>query len=337
MILGKTAMDEGALGASGQAPGFPACQNPLRLGFTPGGSSSGSAAAVAAGFAALALGSDTMGSVRIPAACCGVVGLKPTAGLLSRSGILPLSETLDCVGVLAREARDAATLLSLIARFDQEDLQSTEAPAQWRDQLAGEIATVWSGRSVGVPDPTALGVLDPTVEEAFAAACAALATAGVAVRPIEIRGWRPPETRRAALLLAEAEASVTHAALVDDDAAASAAYRAALAYGRGASAAKLVTAGRILSRARAGVTRALGAVDAIILPTEPFRAFPHGLGRDARQGDLTTLASIAGLPALAVPWPASDGGLPASLQIVGAPHEEARILALADILGLRLR
>ena len=332
VILGKTAMDEGALGATGQAPGFPPCQNPLRPGFTPGGSSSGSAAAIAAGFGALAIGSDTMGSVRIPAACCGVSGLKPTAGLIPRTGVLPLSTTLDCVGMVARDARDAAALLALLAGFDREDALSVAAPADWRARLESPSATGWSGQRVGVLNRDAFTALEPAVGEAFDAACAALASAGVSLTPIDIPDWRPPETRRAALLLSEAEASVTHAALVDDDAAASEAYRAALAFGRQASAGKLVTALEILRRSKAGVMSALSKVDAIILPTEPFRAFPHGQGAGAQQGDFTTLASIAGLPALAVPWPAPDGGLPASIQFVAGPYEEARLVALAGML-----
>ncbi len=335
VILGKTAMDEGALGASGQAPGFPPCENPLRPGFTPGGSSSGSAAAVAAGFCALALGSDTMGSVRIPAACCGLVGLKPTAGLIPRTGVLPLSATLDCIGVLARDARDAAVLVSLLAGFDPEDLLSVEAPAGWRPGLRDGSATPRTGYRVGVLDLGAFAPLDPAIGDAFVAACAALEAAGVAVTPIDIAGWRPAETRRAALLIAEAEASVAHAALIDQAAAASQSYRAALAFGRQASAAKLVAALEILRRAKSGVTRALGQVDAIILPTEPYRAFPHGQGAGARQGDFTTLASIAGLPALAVPWPASEGGLPASVQIITRPYEEARLVALAGMMARR--
>ena len=103
-------------------------------------------------------------------------------------------------------------------------------------------------------------------------------------------------------------------------------------FGRQASAEKLVAVAGVLRRAKIGVMRALDEVDAIVMPTEPFRAFPHGQGKDSRQGDLTTLASIAGLPALAVPWPAADGELPASMQIVGRPYEEARLVALAGVL-----
>ncbi len=335
VILGKTAMDEGALGASGQAPGFPPCENPLRPGFTPGGSSSGSAAAVAASFCALALGTDTMGSVRIPAACCGVAGLKPTAGLIPRTGVLSLSATLDCIGVLAHHPRDAATMMSLLAGFDPEDLLSVEAPADWRPGLRDGSATLRAAQKVGILDHNAFAPLDPAVGDAFVAACAALEAAGVAVTPIDIPGWRPQEARRAALLIAEAEASVAHAGLIDQATAASESYRAALAFGRQASSAKLVASLDILRRTRAGVTRALAHVDAIILPTEPYRAFPHGQGTGARQGDFTTLASIAGLPALALPWPASDGGLPASVQIVTRPYEEARLVALAAMMTRR--
>ncbi len=206
--------------------GISGLANPLLPGFTPGGSSSGSAAAVAAGFCALALGTDTMGSVRIPAACCGVAGLKPTAGLIPRTGVLPLSATLDCVGVLAHDPRDAAALIALLASFDPEDLLAVAAPANWCPGSEEESATSGAPPQVGILDLAALGPLDNAVRDALIAACAALEASGVVVTPIEIPGWRPPETRRAALLIAEAEASVAHAALIDQDTAASESYRA---------------------------------------------------------------------------------------------------------------
>ena len=119
IILGKVALHEGALGATTSAPRR--CDNPLAPGFTPGGSSGGSGAAVAAGFAALAIGTDTMGSVRIPAAYCGVVGFKPTAGLVGRSLVTPLSLTLDTVGMIARTVREAAAGLAAMVVPDADD------------------------------------------------------------------------------------------------------------------------------------------------------------------------------------------------------------------------
>ncbi|MCS6931961.1 MAG: amidase, partial [Acetobacteraceae bacterium] len=150
-ILGKTAMDEGALGATGEAPGFPPCRNPLDPRHSPGGSSGGSAAAVAAGFVRMAVGTDTMGSVRIPAAYCGVVGLKPTAGLIGRSGVEPLSDTLDTVGAIAATAEEAGRLLEALVAPDAEDPQWRPPPPGWR----ATGAALPAGLRIGLARPGA--------------------------------------------------------------------------------------------------------------------------------------------------------------------------------------
>jgi aspartyl-tRNA(Asn)/glutamyl-tRNA(Gln) amidotransferase subunit A len=326
VMIGKAALHEGALGGTCDAPGFGRCENPLQAGLTPGGSSGGSGAAIAAGFAALALGTDTMGSVRIPAAYCGVAGLKPTAGLVSRSGALALSTTLDTVGTLALRPRDAALALGLIAGFDRADRQSLRAPDGW--EAFPSSAPAWSAHRIGVPAQLDALDIEPAIAAAFEQACRAAEARGARLVRIDVEGWSPMALRRAALLLAEAEGSVEHAALIDDPEAASPSYRAALDYGRKASAARLVAALGEIAWARAGALRALGEVDALLTPTTPQRAFPHDAKAPANQADLTTLANAAGLPAIAWPWPAS--GLPASIQLVGRPFEEARIAALSE-------
>lgn len=331
VILGKLALHEGALGATTDTPGFGRCQNPLKIGLTPGGSSGGSGAAVAAGFVPWALGTDTLGSVRIPAAYCGVVGLKPSEGLVSRSGVVPLSTTLDTVGVLARDAADAVALAGLMAGEDIADPLSVPVPAGWSTEPRTPLAL----KSLRLGVPTAIGhvAVEPALLAALDEAVDRLRGAGATVVSLDISDWEPGATRRAGLLLAEAEGAVAHAALIDDASAASSAYRSALAYGRAASSTKLVAALDRLLRVRAGARRALRTVDALVLPTAPQRAFAHGAEAPDNQADLTALASVAGLPALAIPLTAPDGGLPASLQIVGRPFEEARLLAIAMALS----
>ncbi len=328
VIIGKAALHEGALGATTDTPGFGRCTNPLKDGFTPGGSSGGSAAAVAARFSPLAIGTDTMGSVRIPAAYCGVTGIKPTAGLISRSGILPLSPTLDSVGMLAMTPRDAAFGLELMAGFDKTDHQSRQAPQGWSALPVRQHQM----RQHTIALPRQLDRLDiePAIMAGYEQACRRLEACGARLVETDIARWEPAKLRRATLLLAEAEASLAHADLIDDPAAASSDYRAALDFGRKASSGRLIAAMAELAWVRAGVERVLDEADAIFLPTAPQRAFAHGSLAPASQADLSVLANVAGLPAIAFPWPANDAGLPVSMQLIGRAFDEARIVGLAD-------
>jgi aspartyl-tRNA(Asn)/glutamyl-tRNA(Gln) amidotransferase subunit A len=328
-ILGKVAMHEGALGATTDTPRL--CHNPLRHGFTPGGSSGGSGAAIAAGLADLAIGTDTMGSVRIPAAYCGVVGLKPTAGLVSRRGVVPLSPALDHVGMLAPTARLAAQGLEAMVADDPADPASRPAPAGWRALPAAPIAP--GGLRIGLPQPVSAAPMEPAIRAAWQEAAARLRDLGAIVTPLPMPRWAPTPARRAGLLLIEAEAAALHEALIDDPAAASAGFRAALDYGRKLDGIRLARALFRLAEARAAALRALDAVDALLLPTAPQRAFAHGTPPPADQADFTALANIAGLPAIALPWPADDGGLPCSVQLIGRPHAEALLVGLAAALG----
>jgi aspartyl-tRNA(Asn)/glutamyl-tRNA(Gln) amidotransferase subunit A len=325
-ILGKVAMHEGALGATTDVPRL--CHNPLRHGFTPGGSSGGSGAAIAAGLADLAIGTDTMGSVRIPAAYCGVVGLKPTAGLVSRHGVVPLSPALDHVGMLARTPRLAARGLQAMVTDDPRDTASRPAPAGWR---AATDAVTLAGLRVGLPEPILAAPMESAIRAAWDEAAQRLRDLGATVAPVAVPGWDPGATRRTGLLLIEAEAAALHEALIADPAATSPGFRAALQYGRDAGTVRLARALFRLAEVRAGALRALDACDVLLLPTVPQRAFAFGTPTPPDQADFTALANIAGLPAIAIPWPADD--LPASVQLVGRAYDEARIVGVAEALS----
>jgi aspartyl-tRNA(Asn)/glutamyl-tRNA(Gln) amidotransferase subunit A len=323
-ILGKVAMHEGALGATTDVPRL--CHNPLRHGFTPGGSSGGSGAAIAANLADLAIGTDTMGSVRIPAAYCGVVGFKPTAGLIPRTGIVPLSPSFDHVGMLARTPRLAAHGLAAMVADDPDDPASRPAPRGWQ-AVPGTPPSI-AGLRIGLPQPVLDAPMEAAIRAAWSQAAQRLRDLGASVGPVAVRGWEPGAARRAGLLLIEAEAATLHADLLADPAAASAAFRAALQYGRDAGAVRLMRARFRLDEARAGALRALDACDALLMPTAPQRAFAFGTPTPPDQADFTALANIAGLPAIALPWPAE--GLPASVQFVGRPYAEALLTGLAE-------
>ena len=189
VIIGKAAMHEGALGATTDTPGFGRCMNPLRPGYTPGGSSGGSAAAVAAGFAELAVGTDTMGSVRLPAAYCGIVGLKPTSGLVSRSGVVPLSPRLDHVGILARTPQAAGMGLEAMVCHDDGDAESRPAPKGWCATATSPLDL--SALRVGLPEPILGAPMEPAIRSAWEAAAAKLRRMGAVqalFRLAEVRG-----------------------------------------------------------------------------------------------------------------------------------------------------
>src|SRR5262249_1253351 len=183
LTLGKLNMPERALRPLGDHPHSRDVQNPWALGHVSGGSSSGSGAAVAAGLAAGALGTDTGGSIRLPAACCGVVGLKPTYGRVSRAGVMPLSWSYDHVGPLARTVRDAALLLGVIAGHDPLDATSSPRPVpDYAAALEGDVA----GLRVGVAGGFYAEGLDAEVERTLAEALAVLRSLGATAHPAAV-------------------------------------------------------------------------------------------------------------------------------------------------------
>lgn len=320
VILGKLNMHEGALGATTDNERWGRCINPLKEGYTPGGSSGGSAAAIAAGFVPVTLGTDTMGSVRIPAAYCGLWGLKPTMGLIGTTGLSYLAWTLDTIGPLGRSADDLSLMLDAMAGFDPADPYAREG--EQLPEPAAEAAI-----TLGLP-PRDVSAEEPEVTRAFDAFLDAARAAGVSVKPVQVEGWDPGRMRRAGLLVSEAEAAHLLAGPLDSEAPGlSDGFRAALAYGRHVSSARLIAAYRHLSQMRPAALAALAGVDALVLPTAPQRAFPHGTPAPANQADYTALANAAGLPAVAFPIPAE--GLPASVQLVGLPYADKRMIALA--------
>ncbi len=269
-VVGKTLMDEAAFGALGDNPWFGRCHNPHRHGYTCGGSSAGSAAAVAAGLADAALGTDTLGSVRIPASYCGVVGYLPSRGLIDSTGVMPLMPEFDRVGVLAPTISAAVRVASL---------------------MAGRELEPRSGARVGHRVPENLGA------------------------------WR-----RAALLLVEIEAARIHGALLDDPGSKiSPPLRAALSFGRAASAERIDKAKARIAEAK----RWLEGSDVLVLPTPPGPAFAFDAPVPESQADFTVLASVTGLAAISVPGKTVDG-LPVGVQVVGP--DDALVLGVAATL-----
>lgn len=299
-ILGTVNMHEAALGAHTDNAFYGRTHNPHRHDYTPGGSSGGSGAAVAAGLCDIALGTDTMGSVRIPAAYCGVYGLKPSHGGISEDGLAYLEPSLDCIGPLARDLDVLERAWTVLANNPGE-------------QVPLARALVLKGQG-GV-------AVEPAVEAGFDAAVRAL---GLPVEALELPE-RLTDVRMAGLVAAGhwliADLGPDYR---DDNPGLSDELKFILK----------ITAGmeqrpQVLARTRAALGEALGADGVLIMPTAPQVAFAHGTRAPSNQADFTCLANVAGLPAISLPAGWSEDGLPVGVQLVGPAGTERSLIALA--------
>lgn len=322
VLLGKLNMHEAALGADNDNPHFGACHNPHRPGHTPGGSSGGSGAAVAAGLCGAALGTDTMGSVRIPASYCGVVGLKPGWGIISTRGTVPLCRQLDHIGPLARSARDLRLLLPLLAGYDPDCAQSRRA-------CFG--APLQRPLRLGVADLSGAVEIAPAVQAAFAQGVEQLCALGHRRVALPAPALTPGSVRRAALLLCESELLVEHAeAWQRRRGDFSPLLAKLLAWAEHKPGTELVHASLRIDQARVQLQQWLEHCDVLLLPTTPQTAFGFDTPVPANQADLTSYANMAGCPALSLPLPVAAGELPIGMQLVGDHGSELQLIALAE-------
>ena len=361
VILGKTNMDEFAMGSSTEHSAFGPTANPWDLGRVPGGSSGGSAASVAAHHVPLAIGTDTGGSIRQPAALCGVVGMKPTYGRVSRYGIVAFASSLDQIGPFARDVRDAAALLHAVSGRDERD--STSAPVPVPDDLlalpaADDEAAAWlKGRRLGLPREYFVAGMEPGVEARIREAVAALEAAGATIDEVSL-----PHTDYGLAtyyIVAPAEASsnlarydgvrfgLSHRGGTDYIAD----YLSTRGDGFGAEVKRRIMLGTYALSAgyydafylKAQKVRTLikrdfdllweQGFDALVAPTSATVAFPFGARMDdpvaMYLSDACTLpVNMAGLPGISVPAGLSEG-LPVGLQLIGAAWSEARLFRVA--------
>ena len=324
VLLGLTNMPEGGHGATGDNPGFGRTHNPWSFEASPGGSSAGAGAAVAAGLCAGALGSDTSGSVRIPASFCGVWAHRGSPGLTPTGGLATTSWTYDQPGVLARSAQDCARLFSALAA-EAEDLGREIAEPAALDALGDAPLAVW-----GLEDEA----LEPEVRTALEAAASAAEAQGLEVLRVRL-GLDLAEHRRLIMRVAAAESAADHGAALDaDPAGASPAYRSALAEGGDAPARELAAAYRDLLAAGEAVREALTPFAAALMPATPFPAFAAGAPQPAATARFCLPASLAALPASAFPLGLSASGLPLGAQALA--WDDATALGLARLLGANL-
>lgn len=320
IILGLVNMHEGAFGATTDNPWFGRTQNPWRQGFTAGGSSGGSAAAVSAGLCAAALGTDTMGSVRIPSSFTGGFGHKPTQGLISTDGVMPMSWTLDHVGVHGRSAEDCARLLAASCGAEAELASEIARPADLDTLLQAPIGVL---RLDGLP-------CDDVVASALAAAVAHARRQGFEVEEITLDGYDVPRAVYLGWLISGAESSADHAEmLATDPNRFSEMFRSDMAFGGQQAASALASAYRELAGMAEAARGALGGVQALLLPTTPCTSYRFEEGPSPNVAHYTTLGNVVGLPACAFPMGLSAGELPLSSQVLAWDDETALGLARA--------
>jgi len=358
-IQGKANMDEFAFGSSCETSCFYPTRNPWDLKRVPGGSSGGSAACVAADEAVMALGSDTGGSIRQPAAFCGVVGMKPTYGRVSRYGLIAFASSLDQIGPLTKDVRDNALLLRTIAGRDERDATSVNVPVPDYTKALGRDV---KGLRVGLPREYFIEGMDPEVRAALDGAVALLKKHGVAFLEVSL-----PHTEYAVATYyivgtAEASSNLERYDGVQyglrrldpsnkEDAALAAMYKKTRGEGFGPEAKRRIILGtyvlssgyyeayygralKVRTLIRRDFEEVFAECDLIATPTSPSAAFRLGEKTDdplsMYLSDIYTIsANLAGLPALSVPCGMTKSGLPIGLQILGRPFDEEGIYRLA--------
>jgi aspartyl-tRNA(Asn)/glutamyl-tRNA(Gln) amidotransferase subunit A len=324
VMLGKLITHEFAMGLQFPGHRFPPARNPWNVNHIPGGSSSGSGAALAAGLVHGATGSDTGGSIRGPASFCGIVGLKPTYGRSSRAGVLTLSWTLDHTGPMARTVEDCALLMQPLAGHDPLDPASSLAPV---DDYTADLGRGVRGLRIGVVRNYFFEGIDPEVERAFEESVATLRRLGAEVRDVQIPTLKATHSFLL-ILLAEAYAYHErdlreHPELYGD------VLRERFLAGGLVTAAEYVQAQRIRSEICRETAAVLQEVDVLATPTSPKPATPFAQAYDPEFGFPRSNMppfNITGSPTLAVPCGFSTSGLPLSLQLAGRPFDEALVL-----------
>jgi aspartyl-tRNA(Asn)/glutamyl-tRNA(Gln) amidotransferase subunit A len=335
VLVGKSSMHEMAYGFTSRNPHYGDCHNPWDLARVPGGSSGGNAAALATAMAFAAVGGDTGGSNRQPAALCGVVGVKVTYGRVSRHGGIPLSWSMDTVGPMARTVGDAAALLQVMAGFDPKD------PTTRRDTVPDYLAALAAGMKglrIGVPHDHFMAMMEPDVGSAIQDALGVLKQAGATLVDVRFPPLEPVIGAHRAIIFCEAAAAHeelirTRAADISDE------VRPLLQSGLFLTATQYLAAQQARKKVIAAYRELWRSFDVLVTPTSPIAAPPIGAST-ARLGDkeiplvrlfldLTLPFNLTGQPAISVPCGFTKAGLPIGLQLVGRPFDEATLFRAA--------
>lgn len=307
VIIGSLNMEEGALGAQTSNPWYGKSYNPVKTGYTPGGSSGGSAAAVAAGMMPASLGTDTMGSVRIPSSYCGLVGFKPSPGTYSTDGVMPLSTTLDTVGTHTRTVKDAVMIYKAVTHFNNE-IQA-RAP-----------------RNISPFDMTDSDV-DTDIISAFKISLASLP---IPKSPAVLTDYDYGAQRRAGLIISEFEGAKFHTAKgFQKSDGFSDHFKSMLAYGQKQTTAKIQLARDRIAEAAKLAEAYFITTSALVAPTSLQTAFKFGDDVPVNQADFTAFANFAKLPAVSLPMGMDSESLPMGLQIMTQSTCDRDVLEIA--------
>ena len=354
VVIGKTNLDEFAMGSSNENSAFGVVRNPWDTERVPGGSSGGSAAAVAAGIVPVALGSETGGSVRQPAALCGIVGLKPTYGRLSRYGLVAFASSLDHISIFGRNARDVAEVLQVASGRDPLDSTSADVPVpDYRAAIAGDI----KGMRIGVPRALFIEGLDEDVRESVESAIEAYREMGAEIVDIELPHAGYGIAVYYVICTAEASSNlarfdgVRYGFRAEEARNLSEMYRRTRDEGFGAEVKRRIMLGtfvlssgyydayyrkaqQVRTLLKIDFKHAFEACDAILTPTTPTPAFLIGEKVDdplaMYLNDIyTCTANLVGVPGISIPCGLSKDGLPIGLQLMARHWDEARLLQLA--------
>ena len=335
ILLGKLNMHQFAYGPTGENFDYGHMHNPWNPELVTGGSSGGSGSAAAAGQCTITMGSDTGGSVRIPAALCGIVGLKPTYGLVSRAGLTPLSWCLDHPGPMVRTVEDAALTMNVIAGHDPKDVATTvrEIP-DYTTALAGSV----EGLRIGLPREYFDAPLDAEVEAAVRAAVAHLEELGATVTEVSLPMFKDSQAISGAILMAEA-AAYHRELLARDGDKLTPSVRLRLEAGLFVTAADYLKAQQARARFNQEMARLFQDVDLLAGPAEPVTAPPilasemvigdRTVGTTGALTQYTRPYNISGTPAISVPCGFSEAGMPIGLQLAGKPFDELTVLRAA--------
>jgi aspartyl-tRNA(Asn)/glutamyl-tRNA(Gln) amidotransferase subunit A len=330
VIVGKTHMHELAYGVTSNNPHYGPVRNPWNVSHVPGGSSGGSGAAVATRSVFMAMGSDTGGSIRLPASFCGCVGLKPTTGRVSRYGVLPLDFTLDHMGPLTPTVRDAATVLQVLAGYDPRDDSSSKAPVS--NYTPGRVSI--ADLRIGIPENFYNERLHPDVSSAMEKLRSIAAGLGAQLEPVTVPDIAELNATARVILLSEASAVMTP--YLSDRSKFGPDVLALFDQGRLLPATDYVNAQRLRRIFQREFNKIFERCDVLLTPTAPNPA-PRigqtevelgGMIEDTRLASTRFVRAInlLGLPAISLPCGFSDDELPVGAQIIGRPFDEATVL-----------
>lgn len=334
VLIGKLNMHEYAWGITNNSPHFGPVKNPWNLSKIPGGSSGGTGAAVSAGMTPVSLGTDTAGSIRIPSSACGIVGLKPTHGLVPKYGCFPLAWTLDHIGPMTKTVEDAAIVLQAIAGFDSRDPVSKQIEAI--DYLAG-IDEPLAGKVIGIEEAYFFKDIDAPIEAMIRDLLKELEANGAIVKKVKIPALRYSEYVELATSLSEASA-IHYEQLKKDPQHYGEDIRMLFELGLLFDSVDYLQAQQLRSELKAEFTKIFEEVDVLIAPTLP--SLPNDIGSDVvmingKEEDvlnntirMTGPSNLTGLPALSLPIGLIDG-LPVGMQIIGNAFDEATIFNIA--------